>query len=113
MAADILCVQVGFFRFRNDTDLFEIVKCKTSASAIEVSPNGKQFSTTSPDRRIRVFWFRTSTLRRVYNESLEVAQVLKISDAPLYQLEVIDFGRRMAVENKKCTATKCNFRRKL
>jgi len=38
----------------------------------KVSPDGKQFSITSPDRRIRVFWFRTGKLRRVYDESLEV-----------------------------------------
>lgn len=38
----------------------------------QVSPDGKQFSITSPDRRIRVFWFATGKLRRVYDESLEV-----------------------------------------
>jgi len=37
-----------------------------------VSPDGKQFVTTSPDRRIRVFWFVTGKLRRTYDESLEV-----------------------------------------
>ncbi|CAI0398240.1 unnamed protein product [Linum tenue] len=58
---------------------------------------GKQFSITSPDRRIRVFWFRTGKLRRVYDESLED---LQRSDAPLYRLEAIDFGRRMAVEKE-------------
>ncbi|CAI8592901.1 unnamed protein product [Vicia faba] len=88
------------FKVRSDTNLFEIVKCKTSLSAIEVSPDGKQFSITSPDRRIRVFWFRTGKLRRVYDESLEVAQDLQRSDNPLYRLEAIDFGRRMAVERE-------------
>ncbi|KAK7272208.1 hypothetical protein RJT34_28677 [Clitoria ternatea] len=88
------------FKLKSDTNLFEIVKCKTSVSAIEVSPDGKQFSVTSPDRRIRVFWFRTGKLRRVYDESLEVAQDLQRSDAPLYRLEAIDFGRRMAVEKE-------------
>lgn len=94
-----------------------------------MSPDGKQFSITSPDRRIRVFWYRTGKLRRVYDESLEViiiypsiiiikrtlsiaypcivktsvdqvAQDLQRSDAPLYRLEAIDFGRRMAVEKE-------------
>lgn len=41
-----------------------------------MSLDGKQFSITSPDRRIRVFWFRTGKLRRVYDESLEVKSVL-------------------------------------
>ncbi|XP_006279395.2 peptidyl-prolyl cis-trans isomerase CYP71 [Capsella rubella] len=86
------------FKLKSDTNLFEIAKCKTTISAIEVSPDGRQFSVTSPDRRIRVFWFITGKLRRVYDESLEVAQDLQRSDAPLYRLEAIDFGRRMAVE---------------
>ncbi|XP_043701537.1 peptidyl-prolyl cis-trans isomerase CYP71 isoform X2 [Telopea speciosissima] len=88
------------FRLKSDTNLFEVVKCKTTVSAIEVSPDGKQFAITSPDRRIRIFWFRTGKLRRVYDESLEVAQDLQRSDAPLYRLEAIDFGRRMAVEKE-------------
>ncbi|XP_022969540.1 peptidyl-prolyl cis-trans isomerase CYP71 [Cucurbita maxima] len=88
------------FKFKSDTNLFEIVKCKTTVSVIEVSPDGKQFSVTSPDRKIRVFWYRTGKLRRVYDESLEFAQDLQRSDAPLYRLEAIDFGRRMAVEKE-------------
>ncbi|PON47500.1 Cyclophilin-type peptidyl-prolyl cis-trans isomerase [Trema orientale] len=63
------------FRLKSDTNLFEIVKCKTTVSSIEVSPDGKQFSITSPDRRIRVFWFATGKLRRVYDESLEVVNL--------------------------------------
>lgn len=39
---------------------------------LQVSPDGMQFSVTSPDRRIRVFWFPTGKIRRVYDESLEV-----------------------------------------
>ncbi|XP_074294950.1 peptidyl-prolyl cis-trans isomerase CYP71-like [Silene latifolia] len=88
------------FKLKSDTDLFEIIKCKTAVSALEVSPDGKQFSVTSPDRRIRVFWYKTGKLRRVYDESLEVAQDLQRSDAPMYRLETIDFGRRMAVEKQ-------------
>nr|KAJ0212943.1 hypothetical protein LSAT_V11C400196280 [Lactuca sativa] len=60
----------------------------------------KEFAITSPDRRIRIFWYRTGKLRRVYDESLENAQDLQRSDVPLYRLEAIDFGRRMAVERE-------------
>ncbi|GJN15465.1 hypothetical protein PR202_gb02383 [Eleusine coracana subsp. coracana] len=88
------------FHLKTDTNLFEIAKCKTSVSAIEVSNDGGQFVVTSPDRRIRVFWFKTGKLRRVYDESLEVAQDLQRSDVPLYHLDAIDFGRRMAVEKE-------------
>lgn len=88
------------FRLKTDTNLFELAKCKTSVSAIEVSNDGTQFVVTSPDRRIRVFWFKTGKLRRVYDESLEVAQDLQKSDVRLYHLDAIDFGRRMAVEKE-------------
>lgn len=88
------------FKLKSDTNLFEIAKCKTTVSSIEVSPDGRQFAITSPDRRIRVFWFKTGKLRRVYDESVEVAQDLQRSDAPLYRLDAIDFGRRMAVERE-------------
>nr|CAB3481721.1 unnamed protein product [Digitaria exilis]CAB3483798.1 unnamed protein product [Digitaria exilis] len=63
------------FRLKSDTNLFEIAKCKTSVSAIEVSNDGSQFVVTSPDRRIRVFWFKTGKLRRVYDESLEIVNL--------------------------------------
>ncbi|KAG0497286.1 hypothetical protein HPP92_001759 [Vanilla planifolia] len=88
------------FRLKTDTNLFDIAKAKTTVSAIEVSSYGNQFAITSPDRRIRVFWFKTGKMRRVYDESLEVAQDLQRSDAPMYRLEAIDFGRRMAVERE-------------
>ncbi|KAK1275108.1 Peptidyl-prolyl cis-trans isomerase-like 2 [Acorus gramineus] len=63
------------FRLKSDTNLFEIAKCKTTISAIEVSPDGSQFAITSPDRKIRVFWFQTGKLRRVYDESLEIVNL--------------------------------------
>ncbi|KAI3902323.1 hypothetical protein MKW92_019490 [Papaver armeniacum] len=88
------------FKLKSDTSLFEVVKCKTSVSAIEVSPDGKQFVITSPDRKIRVFYFRSGKLRRQYDESLEAAQELQRADVPLYRLEAIDFGRRIAVEKE-------------
>lgn len=88
------------FKFKTETDLYSLAKAKTTVSSLEVSPDGKQFVTTSPDRRIRVFWFATGKLRRTYDESLEVAQDLQRSDAPLYRLDAIDFGRRMAVDRE-------------
>jgi hypothetical protein len=51
-----------------------------------VSPDGKQFSITSPDRRIRVFWFRTGKLRLVYDEFLEVIPVMSILSFIIYLL---------------------------
>ncbi|BBN19375.1 peptidyl-prolyl cis-trans isomerase B (cyclophilin B) [Marchantia polymorpha subsp. ruderalis] len=88
------------FKFKTETDLYILAKAKTTVSALEVSSDGRQFVTTSPDRRIRVFWFLSGKLRLTYDESLEVAQDLQRSDAPLYRLDAIDFGRRIAVERE-------------
>ncbi|KAI3909834.1 hypothetical protein MKW92_050637 [Papaver armeniacum] len=86
------------FKLISDTSLLEVVKCKTTVSAIEVSPDGEKFAITSPDRKIRVFHFRSGMLRQQYDESLEVAQGLQRDNVPLYMLEANEFGRRVAVE---------------
>eukprot|EP00898_Chlorokybus_atmophyticus_P009121 jgi/Chlat1/920/Chrsp108S01359 len=92
------------FKFKLDTDLFALAKAKTHATALEVSADGRQFATVSPDRRVRVFIFGTGKLRRTYDESLEVAHELQRSGSELYTLESIDFGRRMAMEKEMETS---------
>ncbi|GJS65069.1 hypothetical protein Tco_0679633 [Tanacetum coccineum] len=64
------------FKYKRDTDLFLIIKCKTALLS------------------------RTGKLRRVYDESLENARELQKSDVSLYRLKSIDFGQRMAVEKE-------------
>lgn len=49
-------------------------------------------------RRVRVFWYASGRLRRVYDESLAAAAELQRSDSDLYRLDPIDFGRRVAAE---------------
>ncbi len=49
-------------------------------------------------RRVRVFRFQTGKLRRTYDESLAAANELQRGESELYNLEPIDFGRRMAGE---------------
>ncbi len=51
-------------------------------------------------RRVRVFWFGSGQLRRVYDESLEAAAELQRSDSALARLDPIDFGRRVAIEKE-------------
>jgi hypothetical protein len=60
--------------------------CKCYTIVHQVSPDGKQFPITSPDRRIRVFWFRTGKLRLVYDEFLEVIPVMSILSFIIYLL---------------------------
>lgn len=58
----------------------------------QVSTDGKQFVTTSPDRRIRVFWFATGKLRRTYDESLEVLLLFEQVLSPFLSTKEIETG---------------------
>jgi peptidylprolyl isomerase domain and WD repeat-containing protein 1 len=88
------------FRFKLDTDLYALAKAKTKALTLEVSPDGEQFTTTGPDRKVRVFRFGSGKLRYVIDESLESANDAQRSGNPTYALEDIDFGRRVAVDRE-------------
>ncbi|ETW04218.1 hypothetical protein H310_04558 [Aphanomyces invadans] len=86
------------FKSKMSTDLYELLKHRTHATSIDISPNGIDFVVTAADSFLRVFRFATGKLRRKYDESLvqfEDAQ----ADGSL-QLDAIDFGRRMAVEKE-------------
>ncbi|KAK9907373.1 hypothetical protein WJX75_002432 [Coccomyxa subellipsoidea] len=88
------------FSSKLDTDLYAHAKAKTAVQSLEVSRGGSQFVTWSSDRRVRVFWFGSGRLRRVYDESLEAAAELQRSDSTLARLDPMDFGRRIAVEKE-------------
>lgn len=49
---------------------------------------------------VSVFSFVTGKLHRKYDESLKVCQQLQRGNLPLYHLDDIDFGRRMAMEKE-------------
>ena len=88
------------FRFKLDTDLYALAKAKTKALTLEISPDGTQFTTTGPDRKVRVFRFETGKLRYVIDESPETANDAQRSGVATYALEDIDFGRRMAIDRE-------------
>lgn len=88
------------FRYKLDTDLYALAKVKTAAYALEVSADGEKFSTTGPDRRVRVFRWKTGKLIKDIDESLEGAEDVQQSGIEKYVLEDIDFGRRLAIERE-------------
>eukprot|EP00195_Chlamydomonas_chlamydogama_P017111 CAMPEP_0202896044 /NCGR_PEP_ID=MMETSP1392-20130828/5126_1 /ASSEMBLY_ACC=CAM_ASM_000868 /TAXON_ID=225041 /ORGANISM="Chlamydomonas chlamydogama, Strain SAG 11-48b" /LENGTH=643 /DNA_ID=CAMNT_0049581267 /DNA_START=76 /DNA_END=2003 /DNA_ORIENTATION=+ len=92
------------FTSKLDTGLFDVAKAKTLARSVEVSKDGRQFVLFCMDRRVRVFRFQTGKLRRVYDESLEAAAELQRSGGEMFQLEDIDFGRRVALEREVWSA---------
>lgn len=91
--------EIGF-SFKLDTDLYALAKAKTKALTLEVSTDGEQFSTTGPDRHVRVFRWSTGKLRKDIDESLDGAGDIQRSGNEKYVIEDIDFGRRLAVERE-------------
>lgn len=63
------------FAFKSETDLYELMKAKTTPYSLSISPNGKRFVILSKDKKIRVFHFSSGKLARVYNESCEIYDV--------------------------------------
>ena len=58
------------FRFKSETDLFDIAKARACPLGIAVSPTGACFAVTATDGKVRVFGFSTGKLARVYDESV-------------------------------------------
>lgn len=87
------------FELKSSTNLFIFKKSKSTPSSITISPTGEQFATFSfPDRQVRIFDFATGKLYRTYDESLTTLIEMQQAGTAMYQLEELEFGRRMAVE---------------
>ena len=54
------------FRYKTDTDLYELFKIKTRPYQINFSTNGLMFSLTATDKKIRVFNTLTGKLSSIY-----------------------------------------------
>ncbi|RAH48950.1 WD40 repeat domain-containing peptidylprolyl isomerase [Aspergillus brunneoviolaceus CBS 621.78] len=89
------------FELKSSTNLFEFKKSKSTPASLSISPSGEQFATISfPDRQIRVFDFASGKLYRKYDESLTTIMEMQQAGTALYQLEEVEFGRRLAVERE-------------
>lgn len=91
------------FKFKGETDLYELAKSKTYPTSIDISANGQDFVVTATDAQIRVFRFATGKMRRKYDETLTVFEDAQ-ADGSLH-LDAIDFGRRAAVERELAGST--------
>lgn len=100
------------FELKSSTNLFAFKKAKSTATAITISPSGEHFATVSfPDRQIRVFEFATGKLYRTYDESIATIMEMQQAGTAPYQLEEVEFGRRLAVERElegEATRSKVN-----
>ncbi|KAK0703822.1 hypothetical protein B0T26DRAFT_744504 [Lasiosphaeria miniovina] len=89
------------FQYKSSTDLFEFKKAKSVPSSLTVAPDGTRFATFSfPDRKIRIFEFASGKLYRAYDESLRVIEEMQQAGTALQKLDVVEFGRRLAVERE-------------
>ncbi|KAA8643685.1 hypothetical protein EYZ11_006980 [Aspergillus tanneri] len=89
------------FELKSSTNLFEFKKAKSVPTSLTISPSGKQFATFSfPDRQVRVFDFPTGKLHRKYDESLSTLTDMQQAGTAIYQLDELEFGRRLAVERE-------------
>lgn len=77
------------------------IQSKSVPVSINFSPDGSHFAIySSPDRKIRVFDFRTGKLHRIYDESLETVSEMQQAGTALQTLDEVDFGRRLATERE-------------
>uniref|UniRef100_A0A7S3DKH5 peptidylprolyl isomerase n=1 Tax=Palpitomonas bilix TaxID=652834 RepID=A0A7S3DKH5_9EUKA len=88
------------FRFKSETDLFELKKSKCHCNSLELSHQGDKFVVVGSDDFIRIFSCYSGKLLRKYDESIAVQSALQKQEDSLYKLESIDFGRRMATEKE-------------
>mmetsp|Transcript_23026 Transcript_23026/g.38101 ORF Transcript_23026/g.38101 Transcript_23026/m.38101 type:complete len:617 (-) Transcript_23026:553-2403(-) len=88
------------FRYKTDTDLYEIAKCRANPTSLSISPDGEHFAITATDLKVRIYRYATGKTRRTYDESLESLHALQKNGDDAYRLEAFDFGRRMAVERE-------------
>ena len=87
------------FSLKSSTDLFEFKKTRSVPTTLTFSPDYEHFVTTSiSDRQVRVFNFARGKLLRKYDESLTAVQEMQQAGTAIYELDDMEFGRRLAVE---------------
>lgn len=89
------------FEYKSSTNLFEFKKAKSVPTCLTIAPNGQKFVTMSmPDRKIRIFDFGSGKLYRTYDESLQAMEEMQQAGTSSYQMDNMEFGRRVAQERE-------------
>jgi peptidylprolyl isomerase domain and WD repeat-containing protein 1 len=89
-----------FFEMKLDTDLFSLAKSGVLPLSVSISPKGEQAVIRSDDGKFRIIRLRSCRVRLVLDESLNAAQELQRKGGESFQLDEIDFGRRVAAERE-------------
>lgn len=85
------------FESIEETDLIVFETNSIRLNNINFTQDGGFFVTTSSDRRIRIFRFRTGKIQREYDETLTRMQELQKTQPIMNNM---DFARRMAIERE-------------
>lgn len=97
------------FKYKTETDLYDIAKTRTVPVSLTVSPRGDSFAVASQDRIIRLFDFFSGKLRRKYDESISAYQngklVLPGQSAAGGSIDQLELGRRLATERELVATT--------
>lgn len=83
------------YKYKMDTDLYELAKKSAHVIHISFSPDGSKYSLYGSDRVIRVFKRRKGKIWRQFNEKLAAITEIQNREELLNEME---FGRRMAIE---------------
>ena len=94
------------FRFKIDTDLYDLAKARARPCGLVFSPDGGRFCVTASDKQVRVFDFKRGTVVRKYDESLGVFEDAN-ARGQLRQVDTIDFGQRGARERELEATSGC------
>jgi peptidylprolyl isomerase domain and WD repeat-containing protein 1 len=74
---------------------------KSIATSITFSPSANQFAVLAlPSRAVHIYNFLTAKLARTYDESLTAIMEMQQAGTAVYQLDDMDFGRRLALDRE-------------
>lgn len=85
------------FKYKMQTDLYDLAKNKAFVMHIAVSPDGEKFSAYGSDRIVRVFKLRKGKIWRQFDETLKSISEQQKNEELINEM---DFGRKMANEKE-------------
>uniref|UniRef100_A0A5S6QJC6 peptidylprolyl isomerase n=1 Tax=Trichuris muris TaxID=70415 RepID=A0A5S6QJC6_TRIMR len=84
------------WKFKTETDLYELLKVKVLPLCMTVRPDGKEFVIFSNDGKLRFFKFATGKIIKVIDEGVKNY----VESKERYNIGNLDFSRKVAVEKE-------------
>jgi peptidylprolyl isomerase domain and WD repeat-containing protein 1 len=86
-----------------DTQLYELMRKKTFAVSLAVSPTGQHFCVYGEDHRVRIYHHASGKIVVTYDERAKMYD--RSFSAPPYNIDGMDYGKRAAVEREMAQET--------